>query len=180
MRQCWLKNNKRAILFGLIPPTLFLLVGLMSVIMMPASGTLFLTLHWLGWGLTALSALVLVTLLMVMRLPRLAYQDGFLLVYLRNTEPIPVPIEVVECFFLGQAPRKAAARDDQSETSTIVIRLAESAEEWKQRDVKTALGQWCDGYITIRGTWCEQINKDLLKRLNALLLDARRQQAQVE
>lgn len=81
--------------------------------------------------------------------------------------------------FLGQGPsllpQLIGFRKDVEETSMIVIRLAESAEQWKHFDVKPALGLWCDGYITIRGTWCEPITSDLLKRLNDCLITAHRE-----
>ena len=40
------------------------------------------------------------------------------------------------------------ASGEELETSTIVVRLAEAAAEWRFREVKPALGAWCDGYIT--------------------------------
>jgi len=111
---------------------------------------------------------------------RLAYEAGYLLVNLGATGgPIRVPIDVVECFFLGQGPtllpRPFLTHDAIDETSTIIVRLAESASEWKHLDVKAALGLWCDGYITIRGTWCEPITVDLVRRLNHHLVDAHRE-----
>lgn len=113
--------------------------------------------------------------------PRLSYAKELLCVRLRpGHPPIQVPIEVVECFFLGQGPtllpRLFVDRGKVEETSTIVVRLAESAEAWKQFDVKPGLGLWCDGYITIRGTWCEPISNELLKRLNDNLIAAHREQ----
>jgi len=112
--------------------------------------------------------------------PRLSYANEQLHVRLRPGSPIQVPVDVVECFFLGQGPtllpRPFGGRDKVEETSTIVVRLAESAEPWKHFDVTPALGLWCDGYITIRGTWCEPITNDLLKRLNENLIAAHRQQ----
>lgn len=39
------------------------------------------------------------------------------------------------------------------------------------------LGQWCGGYITVRGTWCESITADLMQGLNRRLVEAHRQQA---
>jgi hypothetical protein len=111
--------------------------------------------------------------------PRLSYANEQLYVRLRPGPPIQVPIEAVECFFLGQGPtllpRAFGNREKVEETSTIVVRLAESADPWKHFDVKPALGLWCDGYITIRGTWCEPITKELLKRLNENLIAAHRE-----
>ena len=120
--------------------------------------------------------------LFLMRLPRLAYENGELLVYLRRAGAIRIPIDVGECFFLGQAgsrlPAPANSPEDESETTTVVVRLAESAEEWGHREVLPALGNWCDGYITIRGTWCEPINGALIQGLNEKLIQVHRERKQ--
>jgi hypothetical protein len=134
---------------------------------------------WLRWAAGALTAVLTYLLglcLALMFQPRLSYANERLDVRLRPGPPIQVPIDVVECFFLGQGPAllPLSGRDKVEETSTIVIRLAESAEQWKHFDVNPALGLWCDGYITIRGTWCEPITNELLKRLNDNLISAHR------
>jgi hypothetical protein len=138
---------------------------------------------WLRWPAAAVAALwayLLMLCIYLMFQPRLSYANESLYVRLRLGAPIQVPIEFVECFFLGQGPtllpRPFGRRDTVDETSAIIVRLAESAEQWKHFDVTPALGLWCDGYITIRGTWCEPITNDLLKRLNANLIAAHREQ----
>jgi hypothetical protein len=104
------------------------------------------------------------------RQPRLAYSDGRLLVYLRRLGPFAVPIEFVEAFLLGQGPSWLAGKKHlRTETTTLVIRLADRAVDWKHRDVHPVLGSWCDGYITIRGTWCEPLSIDLVNGLNLRL-----------
>ncbi len=109
------------------------------------------------------------------RQPRLAFEPGHLLVYLRSGRPYRVPIEIVECLFLGQAPsRLPSKRHESTKTATVVVRLAERAESWRERDVKPALGSWRDGYITILGTWCEPLDRDLVNRLNQRLAEVRR------
>lgn len=180
MRQCWLRTNVRAISLGMILPTVVLLGGFALALGLPTDGLVLQTLHWLGWGMVSLAAIALVTLLYLMRQPRLAFQDDHLLVYLRSTEPIRVPIEIVECFFLGQSSSMLDGQDIESETATVVVRLAEASKSWQQMDVKPALGQWCDGHITIRGTWCEPLRKEVLKRLNANLVNVQRQQRETE
>lgn len=134
--------------------------------------------HWLMWAaatFTAIALLVAIPIAQGIRMPRLGYEDEYLLVYLRGAQPIQVPIEIVEVFFLGQGPAMVKAKGGESaETSTIVVRLAESAAEWHEREVNPSLGQWCDGYIVIRGTWCEPINTDLLESLNHRLVEVHR------
>jgi len=102
-------------------------------------------------------------------------------VYLGAARPFRLPIEVVEVFFLGQAPsmvhKDGDPFDDQGPTtSTIVVRLAEKASEWQQRDVRPMLGHWCEGYITLRGTWCQPITEELVRTLNHRLVEVKREQ----
>jgi hypothetical protein len=83
-----------------------------------------------------------------------------------------VPIELVEGFLLGQGPSfLPGKRHARTETTTFIVRLAESAEDWSQRDMPPALGKWCGSYITIRGTWCERLSVDLVQRLNVRLAE---------
>ena len=174
MIEVWLRNNRRALALGMVSPALIALVGLLL-----ATGL------WGRWQNTPVQ--VLGTLLLLfgvaaiallafqMRMPRLAHQSGYLLVYLQTGRPFRVPLELVECFLLGQGPSYLPGRQHRrSETSTLVVRLDERAEEWSHRDVKPALGSWCGSHITIRGTWCEPLSVDLVRQLNARLGDANR------
>ncbi len=81
----------------------------------------------------------------------------------------------------GEVPRQRAALEGLPgvgrKTANVVLRLAERADDAHDRDVTSALGAWRDGYITIRGTWCEVINAELLETLNARLADVNRQAA---
>jgi hypothetical protein len=123
-------------------------------------------------GVLAVCALfAVVQLVSQLRQPRLSYHDGFLLVNLRPGAPIRLPIEVVEGFLLGQGPSFLPGRRYRgTETTTLVIRLAEAATDWADVDgIKPALGKWCGGYITIRGTWCEPLSVSLVNRLNQRL-----------
>ena len=129
-----------------------------------------------GAAVLALGSVSLLALTALWRSPRLAYQDEPLLVYLQNLEPIRVPIEIVECFFLGQAPSLVGRDREKSENKTVVVRLAEAASQWRHRDVWVRWGHWCDGYITIRGAWCEPISSEVMERLNTRLLEAHRAQ----
>lgn len=176
MRQCWLRTNRRAITFGLLAPAALIVAGSLAVALLPVAG-LAGAMRWGGGLLIGAGALVSVMLLYLMSVPRVAYESGALLVYLRSGQPFRIPVDVVECFFIGQSPSRIKdATGKEPETSTVVVRLAESAKEWHHRDVKPALGHWCDGYITIRGTWCEPLSGDLVQRMNHQLVDAHRQQ----
>lgn len=181
--ECWLKPNRRALGIAMILPAIVAVIALAMVLLAPAGGV-WEVIDWVGWILMAGALIAAGSLGYLMRTPRLGYQDGKLLVYLRGFEAERVPIECVECFFLGQGPSYMPQKDEKpSETSTIVVRLAEAAQEWRHVDVKPTLGHWCDGYITIRGTWCEPINASLMKRLNERLAAThreRREQAKQE
>jgi len=133
-------------------------------------------------GLTALAAAgILALIVLYSRQPRLAYAAGQLQVYLTGLRPIGVPVEIVECFFLGQGPSilprlpVVLPRRDL-EAATLIVRLAESATDWKHRDVEPPLGLWCDGYITIRGAYCEPLSGELIAQLNRRLVEAHREQ----
>jgi hypothetical protein len=132
--------------------------------------------RWVGVGLLLLAALVTLGVLRMLRLPRIAYERGELLVYLRGMSPLRVPIDLVECFFLGSAPSgMPGAKGERAKATSIVVRLAERAEDWRDRDVNPALGEWRCGYITIRGTWCETITPEKMQRLNDRLIGAHRE-----
>lgn len=172
MRQCWLRPNRRALSLGLFFPSLFLLSGLLIL-----RGTAQIPDYWmfsyLGWSMMFLGILLTMFVIYFMFLPRLAFENGELLVYMQSSKPIRVPIEIVECFFMGQAPSLLAGSNHiDSETATVVVRLAESANDWKNVDVKPALGRWCDGYIVVRGTWSEPIDAKLIQQLNTKLAEA--------
>jgi hypothetical protein len=175
MPEVWLRNNRRALAVGMVVPGLWLAAALAALIVSVTSSY--------PWWVAAIAAALslpplwlLGGLVYAMTLPRLAYERRHLLVYVDAYQPTRVPVEIVEVFFLGQGPSalpKLAGREP--ETSNIVVRLAESATEWKHRDVRPALGQWCEGYITLRGAWCEPITRELMQRLNHRLAQVQRE-----
>jgi hypothetical protein len=129
----------------------------------------------LAWLLIVLGTILTAYQLLWLKTPRLAHTTDQLLVYVRGLRPIRVPIDLVECFFLGQAPSLIVTPEGKSvENRTVVVRLAERAREWHRRKIRRALGQWCDGYITLRGTWCEPLDGELLNRMNAKLAKLQR------
>jgi len=180
MSEVWLRNNRRALLVGMILPGLWLAIGLAALATSLASGQ--------AWWVTAMAAIVsllpmwlLAGLVLALSRPRLAYEEGELLVYVDAYRPTRVPIEIVEVFFLGQGPSelpKLAGREP--ETQNVVVRLAESAADWKRREVRPALGQWCEGYITLRGAWCEPITREVMQRLNRRLAEVHRERKTVQ
>ncbi len=169
--EIWLRTNARAVWFGTVLPLLAGLLGFMLLVGLAGHEPP----GWVrivGAVILALAAVAILALLGQLRKPRLAYADEHLLVWLRWGTPIRVPIEMVECFWLGQAPSLLPLKRHQhSETAAVVIRIAEKAAEWHHQDVKSQLGTWCEGYITIRGTWCEPLSVRLVNRLNQRLAE---------
>jgi hypothetical protein len=172
--EIWLRTNARAILLGMVPPAV---VGLAGLVLLVGIGSREPPgwLRGIGGAMAALSLATIAALAWQLRTPRLAYRNGELLAWLRSGGPIRVPIEMVEGFLLGQAPSLLPGRRHRaSETATLVIRIAESASEWQRQEVKPQLGKWCEGYVTIRGTWCEPLSVGLVNRLNQRLAEVSR------
>lgn len=169
MREIWLHNNRRAIGFGMIGPAALLAIGIVLSQVEGATDR-FVPLRWFGVALGTLSLGVLIVLAWQLRQPRIARHQDQLLLYLRSGPPLRVPLAIVEGFLLGQgASFLRAGKPDASQAATVVIRLAERATEYANREVKPALGSWCNHYVTIRGTWCEPLSVALVTRLNERL-----------
>ena len=169
MMETWLKPNRRVLAMSLMPPLGLIGVGLWMVV---ATDPL-----RVGSGYLLLCFSVFLLFFVVSRMckRRLAYAGGQLLVGLGQRKPIPVPIELVECFFLGSSPTRLSGRWGlQSRAISVVVRLAERASDYHQREVLPRLGNWSDGYITIGGSWCEPVSVALVQRLNKRLSEVQR------
>lgn len=176
MFEVWLHPNRRAVLMGMLVPAIVAAMGLILVTGAIASLG-FVWLRIAGGLALVLAVFVLFAMCQQLRRPRIAYADGNLLIFLSLGPPVLVPLEYVECFLLGQGP--AFLPGDQSERAevvTVVVRLAEKATEYERRDVKPALGSWCDSHVTIRGTWCEPLDESVVRRLNRRLAEVNREQ----
>ena len=169
MAEVWLQSNRRVLALGLVPAIGIGLCGALALALGEA---------WpvkvMGWALMAIGALLAGLLLGHIRRPRIAYTNGEVLFHLRAGTPIAVPREVVEAFFLGQGPAHLPRMGGREpETVNLVARLSQKAPEWSHVPVKPALGRWCDSYVTIRGTWCEPLTNEVIRRLNARLRELR-------
>ncbi len=170
--EIWLRTNTRAVWFGTVLPAALGLLGLLLVVGLPDSPV---GVRIVGGVLLAISLAGILGLMVLARKPRLAYADEHLLVWLGWGAPIRVPIQVVECFWLGQSDSLLPlARNQKTETSSVVVRIAERATEWHHHQVKPQFGLWCDGYITIRGTWCEPLSVKKVNSLNQRLSEVTR------
>lgn len=166
----WLRGNSRPLRLALIPPLVLIAAGI-----------------WLMWGapwwtlrivagISMGAGLVMfLSVTMWLRMPRLAYRQGRLLAYLRMGTPVAIPIEVVECFFLGRSPVESlSGRGQTVQSADLLVRLSESARDWHDIEIKPVLGKWQGNMITIRGLWCEPLTPALLVQLNGRLVQAKR------
>ncbi|HTQ40194.1 MAG TPA: hypothetical protein VMJ32_14300 [Pirellulales bacterium] len=171
MTEIWLRTNLRILLLGMILPVVLMAIGLIPVLAMATETGAWLRI--VGWIMVAAGFMMLGIIVAQLRLPRLAYADRQVLVYLRTGAPIRIPVEFVECFFLGggvgQLPgsqgRKIPVRN-------LTMRVAEKAKDYQHREVKATLGRWEEGYVTIHGAWCEPLTLEVVQRLNSLLAEA--------
>ena len=169
MTEVWLQSNRRVLALGLVPALGLIVLGAAALVLGDA-----FAFSLIGWALVAVGAILTLGMLHQFRRPRIAYCNGEVLFNLRAGAPIAVPREVVEAFFLGQGPAyMPRTHGKDSETVNLVARLSQKAPEWMHVSVKPALGHWCEGYVTIRGTWCEPLNGEVIRRLNARLRELR-------
>ncbi len=173
MAEVLLRPNVRVLVAGMIVPAILATVGV-------ALGLLTHGPEWLrvvGWVLAAMGGVSLVLLVWQSTQPRLAYRAGRLLIYLQFGSPIRLPIEVLECAFLGAGPLHMPGGRAGLKSANLVIRLAEKEPTWAARPVVPALGRWADGYITIHGAWCEPLTVETVQRLNNRLHELKQQWA---
>lgn len=171
MPEVWLQPNRRVLVLAMIP--------------IVALGAISLALWKWGHGIppawmcvttSVLSVGLMLGLLRELVRPRIAYREGSLFFRLKSGNPISVPLEVVEAFFQGEGlAHLPGEAQHQAKTVNLIARLAQRETEWHQRDVKPSLGRWDEGYITIRGTWCEPITQDVIRRLNRRLTEVKRE-----
>jgi len=171
MFEVWLRSNRRVLLLALVPASLLLGAGVLMLVRLDG-----LVVRSFGWALCAAGLVSMVGLLRQLRQPRVAYRTGEVLFYLRAGGPICVPLPVVEAFFLGQGSAHLSGVVQQAtKTTNLVARLSQRAPQWAQVEVKEALGKWCESYVTMRGTWCEPLNGEVIRRINRRLAEVTRE-----
>jgi hypothetical protein len=170
MQETWLRPNRRVLLLAMIPLGI---LGLVGWLLNRADLAGFLR---AGGLVLSLVSLVLIGLLIYhLRTPRIAYRSGEVLFYLRGVRPIQVPLALVEAFFLGTGPAHLPfSGDDGPETINLVARLSQRQHEWSNVTVTHALGCWRNGYVVIRGAWCEPLTGELVLQMNKRLSEVSR------
>ena len=178
--EIWLRSNRRALLLGMLLPALLAAIGLALVWLGRRDNELLGSIGVIvGYLLLAVGALTIAGLAWVLRLPRIARNGDQVLFFMRGGQPIRVPLDAVEAFLAGKT-ESVVGRDRLAESAAIVVRIADRYRDYHERAVKPSLGSWKDGYVSIRGTWCEPISIDVIKRLNRRLNEARREEADQE
>jgi hypothetical protein len=166
--EIWLRTNRRALWFGAVPPALFAILGLFFLFGLDSAARAWW--HWIGGVMVVVGLFNVAILLLQLREPRVVYYDGRVLFYWNTEAPIAVPVQVVEAFFLGQGPTMLPATEKRGEaTVNLIARLSQRETAWAERDVNQAFGKWAEGYVTIRGTWCEPLTGELIRTLNRRL-----------
>jgi hypothetical protein len=174
MSEIWLRTNRRVLLLGMILPFVLVAVGLIVALGRIAGDAAWAQV--VGWVIFGGGLLLWGVIWVQIRVPRLAYANRQVLVYLRASGPIGVPVELVECFFFGSGTGQVPGRDGSTlPVRNLMMRIAEKAKEYQQRDVKSALGKWDEGYVTFYGAWCEPLTLEVVQRLNARLAEVQRQ-----
>ncbi len=171
MPEVWLRPNRRVLLLAMVP---FLMMGILGLLQMRSDST---TLpKWLGTAVLVGNGVLIVGLIRQVVQPRIAYRDGSVLFYLKSGGPIAVPLEVVEAFFQGESLAHLPGESrHHTKSVNLIARLSQRETDWHRRDVKKALGQWDEGYVTVRGTWCEPIDTEVIHRLNRRLTEVKRE-----
>lgn len=170
----WLRSNPRPAVVAVVATCLatLLLVGGVRA----AGGG-----PWAVLGAAVVGGLavaVVCGLLLAAWLPRLERRGPRMRIRLAPFIGHDVPLEVVECVFPGSrvladgTPGPAARR-----VGTVIVRLAERAEEWRRRPAFSAWGSWQDGQVVIDGRWCEPLSPAVTQRLGQRILEAKREVA---
>lgn len=182
MSETLLKNNRRAVLTLV---ALWVLIGLSSFIVwrlaVVRGASTFVT--WGAGIATLITCVIAIRTYLWGRQPRVALTDDSVRVLTRGFELAPVPIDAVECFFIGQDVGTHVQRTSGGSrvaNVTIVVRLAQRATDWHQRTMEPSLGRWADGYITLHGLWCEPIDGDFVNEMNHRLAAAKRQRRKAQ
>lgn len=106
--------------------------------------------------------------------PRLTCRGDVLEVRLAPLAVQRVPLELVECVFPGSQPLGGDDETSDRRVSTLVLRLAERAVEWRSRPVLSAWGSWEEGNVVFDGRWCEPLSQAVAREISTRLLEARR------
>jgi hypothetical protein len=168
--EVWLRANLRpaAVLFGAIAAAVAAAAAVLIAVRPPAWSVAIVVMACL------IGLMVAAAFLWAASRPRLARRGGTLEVRLSPLGVQRVPLEVVECIFPGSQLLGADDETADRRVSTLVMRLAERAVEWRSRPVAAAWGSWEDGNVVFDGRWCEPLSQAIARDISARLLEAKR------
>jgi hypothetical protein len=177
----WLGPNRRLVaLCSLVAGGLFCLAVAAAVAATQTAGGWRLGLSVLAVGI-GLVAVAVVVVTWQAALPRLAVRGDMLLVPVGSLGVEQLPLDAVECFFLGsqrldRSGSPTAGDEPAFRVGTLVVRVAERAakrhaDEWTARGLFAA---WEEGYLVIDGRWTEPLTVETLRRVNGRLAQAKR------
>jgi hypothetical protein len=168
--EVWLRANPRpaAVLFGAMAAVATVAIAVLFAVRPPAWVVVVVAVACLA------SLIVAAASLWASSRPRLARRGGTLEVRLSPLGVQRVPLEVVECIFPGSQLLGADDETADRRVSTLVMRLAERAVEWRSRPVAEAWGSWEDGNVVFDGRWCEPLSQAVARDISARLLEAKR------
>ena len=170
-RSVWLRANGRP---GVVIAALAVATGLAMLLLARPWSRPVGVVTWLGGAgvLVAGAGGVMLTLR-----PRLVLEKESVRVHLAPGRIDPVPLEFVECFFLGSRLEPPPPGDDSTggaRVRTLVMRIAERAVDHAARPTLPLWGAWSEGSVNFDGRWCEPLSVDLVRRLNRDLATAKR------
>jgi len=174
--EIWLRGNARPAAL-LVAAALAAGTGLVVLAVLPPTRAVAMPVA-IAFALVAGPLVAAVSLAAVQ--PRLARRGGVLRVRLAPLAAHDVPLEIVECFFIGSHVLPAPdGRDDQpgQRVGTLVMRIAERAAAWQARPTFAAWGTWAEGAVVFDGRWCEPLSVELARRLSGRLVEAKRESA---
>ena len=133
---------------------------------------------WLAAAVAITVAAIAALLVWSASRPRLERRGTVLRLRLAPYAAHDVPLDAVECVFLGSQP---IGREDADvhrlRVGTLVVRFAERATECRERPTFGPWGNWHDGHAVVDGRWCEPLSLEVARGVSARLLEAKRQMA---
>lgn len=170
----WLRGNLRPVAGITVATTVgcAALAGTVAAVDAPSA------VRWLVAASCLAAAAAVAVLAVVAGRPRLAHRGDVLRVRLAPTAVHEVPLEVVECFFLGSRELDEAGRRPPEEegrrVTTLVMRLAERAVDCRERPSFAPWGKWEDGSVVFDGRWCQPLSVEVARQLSGWLVEAKR------
>jgi hypothetical protein len=173
--EVWLRGNVRPVA-ALAAVAALVLAGCVAATTLTTAGRPFRT---AALAACAVAAAGIGLLAAAATRPRLLLDRHALVVRLSPGRVETVPLDVAECFFPGSNPltrggEQTCEHHAAFRVNTLVLRLAERAEEYRRRATFTPWGTWDDSYVVFDGRWCEPLSPDLARRLGRRLVDAKR------